>query len=67
MIFSLIKRNKAFQKSYMKESGCQEFVSCRYDASKDLGVEIEETDGSSSSSRQKECDFSVPIDGNIWP
>ena len=53
--FSIIKKNKAFQKNYMK-SGCQEVAACRHDASKNMGspcgwdvshgeVEIEETVG----------------------
>ena len=34
--FLVIKKNKAFRKE-VQESWCQEVVSCRYDASKDLG------------------------------
>ena len=73
--FSLMKKNKAFQKE-LHESGCQEVVTSGCDASKDLGspcsgdgshgeVEIEETDGSSS--RQQEYDFAVFIHASIWP
>ena len=67
--FSLIKRNKAFQKSYVKvvSRRCYDRYdmdsSCSGDGSHGE-VETEETDGSSS--RQKEYDFSVPIHGSIW-
>ena len=33
--FPIIKKNKAFQKNYMK-GGCQEVATCRHDASNDL-------------------------------
>ena len=69
--FSLIKKNRAFQKSYLKV-GVGKWLRASNDASKNLGssrsadvshgdVDIEEKDGSSS--RQKEYD---PIHGSIW-
>ena len=36
MRFSIIKKNKTFQKNYMKVGG-QEVAPCRHDVSKDLG------------------------------
>ena len=73
--FSLIKKNKAFQKSYMKV-GAKKLLRSGHGASKDMGslysgdcshgeVEIEETDGSGS--RQEEHDFVVPVHGSTWP
>ena len=70
--FPLIKKNEAFQKSYMKV-GVKEAVESVHGASKDLGsscsgdgshreVEIEETDGGGS--RQKEYDFIVLVHGD---
>ena len=66
--FSLIKKNRAFQKSYLKV-GVGKWLRASNDASKNLGssrsadvshgdVDIEEKDG-----RQKEYD---PIHGSIW-
>ena len=36
MRFSIIKKNKAFQKNYMKVEG-QEVGTCRHDANKNVG------------------------------
>ena len=62
MSFAIRKKNKAFSKE-LHESGCQEVVTCRHEASKDLEnsrgwdvskgkAKIEKIDGSCS--RQKE-------------
>ena len=73
--FSLIKKNKVFQKSCMKV-GVKKLLRAGMMPARTWGVhalgdgsngevEIEETDGSSS--RQKEYDFSVLIHGSMWP
>ena len=74
--FSLIKKNRKSLSKELYESGYQKVAACGHDATQDLGspcvgdgsygeVEIEERHGSSSS-RQKEYDFSVLIHGSIW-
>ena len=61
MRFSFLKKKKQISKE-LHESGCQEAVTCGYDASKDLEspcsgdvshgeVKIEETDGSCSGAK----------------
>ena len=66
--FSLMKKNKAFQKSYMKVVVKKVLRAGMMQARTREGshgeVLIEETDGSSS--RQKEYDFPVPSRGSIW-
>ena len=75
MRFSLIKRNKAFQKK-ASQGGGQEVVTSGHGASKDVEsscsgdsshskILIEEADGSSSG--QKECDIPVLVRGSFWP
>ena len=69
--FSLIKKSKAFQKSHMKVGVKKLFRAGMVPARAWGGggsreIKVEETDGSSSS-RQQEHDFVVPIHGSIWP
>ena len=72
--FSLIKKNKVFQKSYMKVEG-QEVSTSGYGTSENVEsacsrncthrkIKIEEADGSSSG--QTEHDIVVFVHGSIW-
>ena len=72
--FSRIKKNKAFQKNFLKVVG-QEAATCGHGASKDLmsprsgdgshrEIKIQETDDSSSG--QKVCDLFVLVHGSFF-